>query len=290
MRSNGDEQLRFSCATVALPTVSVDDAPRLLRDSGIEGIEWRVGEHPAAMTSSASTFLTDNRCTLQPTVEAARHARRVCVDADIAIVGLAPYIAIGDFAALRLVLAMAAAAGAPMIRLQGARPGSRSSYREAAEATSAFLRAAVPECRAQGVKLVLEIHQDTVCPSASLAAQFAAPFDPADMGVIYDVGNLVFEGYEQHRLGLELLGAHLAHVHLKNAAVAPPAERPGVWRPRWAPLDDGQVDVPAFLSLLRSIRYRGWLSLEDLSTERDPRATLEHNTRFLRQIGALAAG
>jgi len=281
--------LRFSCATVSLPTVAVEDAPALLREIGLAGIEWRVGEHPAAMGSSAERFLTDNRCTLAPTVEAAVRARELCAEAGIAIVGLAPYIAIGDLDALATALDMARAAGAPLVRLQGARPGRSLGYREALAATEAFLAGAVPLAARAGVKLGLEMHQDTVAPSASMAARLVRPFDPRHLGVIYDAGNLIFEGYVRHGLGLEVLGAHLAHVHLKNATIAPPERRPGVWRPRWAPLDDGAIDVPAFLRALRQVGYGGWVSLEDLSTERTPVETLRHNAEVLRATGELVA-
>ena len=46
------------------------------------------------------------------------------------------------------------------------------------------------------------------------------------------------------------------------------------------------VDVPGFLDLLAETGYAGWVSLEDLSTERDPLATLRHNAEVLSAIGA----
>jgi hypothetical protein len=41
------------------------------------------------------------------------------------------------------------------------------------------------------------------------------------------------EGFEDRRIGAELLGPYLAHVHLKNAAFERPEEG-GVWKSRWA--------------------------------------------------------
>jgi sugar phosphate isomerase/epimerase len=278
-------RIRLACATVSLPTVSVEAAPTLLRETGITGIEWRVGAHPTAATSSAIPFLVDNQCTLELSEAAARRARALCADADVEIVGLAPYIATGDLDMLKRVLEMACIAETRMVRLQAARPGQGGTYIEARAATRRFLDVAVPLASERGVQLVLELHQETVTPSASSAATLVGDFDPAELGVIYDVGNLILEGYEHHALGLDVLGPHLAHVHLKNATYLPPSERPGVWRPTWAPLDDGVLDVAEFLDLLLAAGYDGWISLEDLSTKRAPVETLRHNAHVLEHAG-----
>jgi len=42
-------------------------------------------------------------------------------------------------------------------------------------------------------------------------------FDLRYIGIIYDLGNMVHEGYENYKLGLELLGDYLSYVHVKNA-------------------------------------------------------------------------
>jgi sugar phosphate isomerase/epimerase len=280
--------LRFGCATVALPTVPVEDAPRVLKAAGYDGIEWRVADDAGSMNHAPAASPKGGLCTLDLSVASALRARKLCDDAGVEIVGLAPYIRVGDTAMMSTVLDMAGAARAPMVRLQAPRIGrGRNSFAALFTATRSFLAIAARAATARGIKLVIEIHQHTICPSASLAAQLVAGFDAAAVGVIYDVGNMVLEGYEDHRIGFELLGDYLAHVHLKNASVVAPAERPGLWRYCWAALDDGLVDVPRFLSCLGEYRYRGWVSLEDLSTVREPIATLAHNANVLRELGAL---
>ena len=57
-----------------------------------------------------------------------------------------------------------------------------------------------------GVRALVEIHMGTIVPSASAAAQFCSRFDPRHVGVIHDAGNMVFEGFERYRMGLEVLG------------------------------------------------------------------------------------
>ncbi|MBT2233649.1 sugar phosphate isomerase/epimerase [Nonomuraea sp. NEAU-A123] len=124
------------------------------------------------------------------------------------------------------------------------------------------------------------LRQRTICPSAALAKQVVGHLPPHLVGVIYDPGNTVVEGSEDPRLALQILGEHLAHVHLKNAAYER-AEGGGPWRPRWTTMDDGVLDVPAILRLLESAGYRGWVSVEDFSTDRPPREALAFNAAYL---------
>lgn len=119
-----------------------------------------------------------------------------------------------------------------------------------------------------------------------MAERLVHGLDPAAVGVIYDVGNLVVEGFEDPRVGLGVLGPYLAHVHLKNAAWR---VVDGEWESYWAPLDAGIVDIRSFLQLLKSTGYAGWVSLEDLSTDRCCDETLAYNAHLLREWGFLAA-
>lgn len=273
--------IRYSYATVALPTLTPEEAVGHAAAAGYRGLEWKVGEAPHAAGSTAEPFLRGNRCTLALDPAAGARAARLCADAGLAVVGLAPYVQTGDRAALDRVLDVAVAAGAPQIRLQGPRPrpGGPGYHALFAQAV-AFLDEAQARAARRGVRIAVELHQGTIFPSASLAHRAVAHFDPVTVGVIYDVGNLVVEGYEDRRIATELLGPYLHHVHLKNAAVSP------VDGPRWSPLDDGAVDVAEVLAHLEEIGYAGWVSLEDLSTERDPLSTLRHNAKVLAACGA----
>jgi sugar phosphate isomerase/epimerase len=126
----------------------------------------------------------------------------------------------------------------------------------------------------------VEIHHGTICPSASSAYRLVSHFDPEAIGVIYDPGNMVFEGFEDYRLGIELLGPYLAHVHIKNAAYTIP-EKGGVWIPCWAPLEDGVVNFTWLFTALQEAGYDGWLSMEDFSEARPSGEELRHNYDFI---------
>ncbi len=280
--------MRFSVATVSLPTLDIATCIAHVRGAGFGGIEWRVEPRPGSIPDAvpAHPFLVDHRATLPLEVNAAAAAGRETRAAGLDVVGLAPYIEVGDTDMLRLACEMANAAGAAQIRLQAPRISrTNKPYALLFDETVAFFHQVQDAARAAGIRALLEIHHNTICSSAALAHRVVSRFDPDTIGVIYDLGNLVFEGYEAHDIALDLLGDHLGHVHLKNAAhFRSPG---GGWKPGWTPLEDGEIDVPATLELIARRGYTGWVSVEDMSLDRSPTATLHHNAAQLREWGLL---
>ncbi|WP_166462810.1 sugar phosphate isomerase/epimerase family protein [Amycolatopsis acidicola] len=276
--------MKFSVATICLPTVDIPGCIAEVRAAGFGGIEWRVEPRPGSIRDPrpAHPYLVDHHATLPLDVATVEAVARDTRAAGLDVIGLAPYIEVGDTEMLRLACDLANAAGAPQIRLQAPRISrTGKSYSDLFERTVAFFGEIEAAARAAGIRALLEIHHNTICPSASLAHRVVSRFDPAYVGVIYDLGNFVFEGYEAHELALDLLGEYLGHVHLKNAAhFRSPG---GGWQAAWTPLEDGEVDVPRVLGLIRQRGYTGWVSVEDLSLDRSPLATLRHNAAQLRE-------
>ncbi len=68
------------------------------------------------MRRSAQELLLDNRCTLWPGQTEPDQIREACAAAGLTIVGLAPYLAVGDLEALRAVLDLAGPGTAPSRR------------------------------------------------------------------------------------------------------------------------------------------------------------------------------
>jgi sugar phosphate isomerase/epimerase len=110
--------------------------------------------------------------------------------------------------------------------------------------------------------------------------------------VIHDAGNMVFEGFESYRMGLEVLGPYLAHVHLKNARWSPAGSRADGtirWAAAFAPLGEGSVDVRELLRALRAVGYDGWISFEDFSTDRPLLDRTRANLESARELLAAAS-
>jgi sugar phosphate isomerase/epimerase len=106
--------------------------------------------------------------------------------------------------------------------------------------------------------------------------------------VLYDPGNLVHEGFEQYRMGLELLGPYLAHVHVKNAGWLPATNStgpmdPASWRCAWQPVANGIVPWKLVLADLKAVGYQGAFGIEDFSNAYSSAELLK---LFVRQMNA----
>jgi sugar phosphate isomerase/epimerase len=274
--------MKVGVFTVGLPDLTPEEAAREIKAAGYDGVEWRVTRVPEEVHGQEPSFWGNNLCTLEPTEEEARRARSLCESMGLEVAGLGTYIGVGNLDAVDKAMNFAQVAGAPQIRV-GSGSLEGASYAAQFERARRYL-AGVEELAGQyGVKALVEIHHGTICPSASLAHRLISGLDPETVGVIFDPGNMVFEGFEDYRIGAELLGPYLAHIHLKNAAFDRPEGR-GTWRPRWAPLEDGVVDFERLFEALRAAGYDGWLVIEDFSAARPSREALRHNLGFVRDL------
>ena len=251
-----------------------EEAIETVARSGATGIEWRVDDRgPGA----GSDVFTDNRCTLR--FEDITRTVERCRRAGLEVVGLDTYVDTGDVATARRAAAAAAEAGVGWFRFRAPwRDGT--AWSEHAQAARRFVDELERITSRHGVRALLELHQRSICPSASLTARILDGADPALIGAIYDVGNLLVEGYEDHDTAIELLGAHLAHVHVKNARYVPSG--PGTpWVLQWSPMDDGLLDIVALRRALHRGGYRGWLSLEDFTADLAPVEALRRGLEVL---------
>lgn len=277
--------MRVGVFTVGLPNFTPEEGAREISKAGYEGVEWRVTHVAEEYRDEEPSFWRNNLCTLEPTAEGAERARIIAEREALQTVGLGTYIEVEDLEATEEAMRFAKRAGAPQIRVGVGKTGE-ASYADLFAASTEFLADVEALAREYGVKALVEIHHGTICPSASLAYRLVSRFDPATVGVIYDPGNMAREGFEDYRIGTEILGPYLAHVHLKNAGFDRP-EGGGTWKARWTPLEDGVVDFGALFEALARIGYDGWLVVEDFSRTRPSREVLSHNLRLVREYLAV---
>jgi sugar phosphate isomerase/epimerase len=277
--------MKFAVFTVSLPEWTPEEAVRNLADLGYDGVEWRIADDPPRATPG---FWQGNRCTfpLSSFVEHAPRIRSLTDAAGLAIPAIASYVQAADPENVERVLRGAAALGTPMARIQVPRYDGRANYVELWERARRDYLEVERLARAHGVKALLEIHHQTIVPSASAARRFLDGLAPEWVGAIYDPGNMVWEGHEQYRLGLETLGPYLAHVHAKNSAWRQSGQRADgslAWQAEWVPLDAGIVDLGDLFAALRHVGYDDWVSIEDFSTERPLAERVRDNLRSLRR-------
>ncbi|MCC7493362.1 MAG: sugar phosphate isomerase/epimerase [Fimbriimonadaceae bacterium] len=281
--------MKFSATSVMLPEHDLGETVELLAALGFEGVEWRCRRIPANTIGQPYSPWGNVKHDLSPTNLKARGGEltKACAARGLEVVGLATNMPADQLDEVRLVAEGCAEWGIPLFRL-GAPRGYRASenYRTLLDDTRRAFEAALAICAPLGVKAILEIHRGTVACSASQAYLVARDFDPAQLGVIFDVANMSLgEGAEPVTMGLDLLGEYVAHVHIGGGRPTSGERRDDGQLPwKWDVCDlaDSILDVPAFLRALHERQYAGYLSLEDFRGI-DPVTKLGGQLAYLKQ-------
>jgi sugar phosphate isomerase/epimerase len=275
--------MRFSVFTASTPDWTPAEAAQNLAAQGWDGIEWRITDQEVAPEPG---FWAGNRATwpLTGLEDSLNEIARVTADAGLAFSGIGGYARSDNHPDVERMLAATAALGAERVRVTMPRT-DEGEYRALFAAARADLEWVAERAKHHGVTALVELHHETITPSASAALRLVDGLDPEHVGVIHDLGNLLIEGQERQESAFELLGPYLAHIHIKNAswiAGAPDADGIVPWRNEWAPLRTGQANVRAYLAALVRHGYDGWVTLEDFSTELPLAERTADNLAFVR--------
>lgn len=281
--------MQYAVFAVMMPEYSPAEAAPLLREAGYEGVEWRV-TRPAYRPDSAPSYWSNNRCTIDiATVDQyAPELARLTRDAGLEMPALGTYLNYRDLPDIERAMRAAAEMGVPRLRVGPAAYDRAIGYPKLFAATLAGFVDVQKLAQTYGVQACIEIHPGNICSSPSLAERLLRHFDPRYIGAILDPGNMIHEGYEDWRLGMEVLGPYLAHVHLKNAGWEVAGARPTGetdWRGTAAAIDRGIIDFRRVLEDLRAVGYDSWGSFEDFSASGSTRDKLARNIAYMRALG-----
>ena len=282
--------MKLAVFTVSLPEWTPEQAVQRLAAQGWDGIEFRVVDAPPVSADQTPGFWSGNRCTVGLSEFATRapELARLARDAGLGLPGVGAYPTCEEPEDVERALVGTAALGAPSVRVRTPALGS-APYPDLFDRARAAFPAIADRAGELGVKVVVELHHGTVVSSPSAALRLLDELDPARIGVLHDVGNMLAEGNEDVLAGLQMLGPYLAHVHVKNGRWSP-GDRRGdgtrAWSFGWTPMADGQADLPALFAALRSVGYDGWVSSEDFSTDLPLEERTAGNLALLRSLAA----
>ncbi len=277
--------MKLSIFTASTPEWTPAEAAEILAGQGWDGIEWRVTDQDDAPEPG---FWAGNRATwpLTGLEERLTEIAAVTRGAGLEYSGIGGYARSYDRPNVERMLAATAALGAGRVRVTMPMV-DEGSYRELFARTRDDLEWAGERAAHHGVTVLVELHHRTIVASASAAIRLLDGLDPAHVGVIHDVGNLVIEGQEDYRAGFDMLGPYLAHAHVKNIAWSAVSQEPGgvtKWRPDWATMRGGQADIAGYLKALRDFGYDAWVTCEDFSTELPLEQRCADNLAYLRSL------
>lgn len=286
--------MKFAVFTVMTPDCTIERTVELLQKHGYDGVEWRFTMTDPSKLEEVPSFWGNNLSTVQAdaSLEELRTIKRLADAAGLQSPNLASYIKSGDIEATERAMRAAKELGSPSVRIGVPGYNRTRPYAELVAEARDYLRETEALSRTYGVKGLIEIHFGNIATSASLARHLVEGFDSDNIGVIYDPGNMVHEGYEQYRMGLEVLGPYLAHVHVKNAVwTRTEHERSGnegshepLWRAIWSPIPSGIVHWPQVIADLKAVGYDGWLSFEDFSGSAPSEELLRDNIAYIRSL------
>lgn len=291
--------MKLSVYTVSLPEYDIEQSVELIREMGYDAVEWRVDStagiplsmFPADVDPYTIRYWADNKSTLDVNnvMEDCLKAKALCDKAGLEIVNLAG--SIGNEETLEQILEAAAAIGVKTVRGPMTAYTADKPFTEQLQAAREYLIRVEPLLKKHGIKMLLETHHGMITASASATMRLLEGLDPNSFGVIFDPGNMVFEGYEDYAKSFDMLGDYLAHVHVKNAAQNPAGENElgaTKYSKDWMPLDKGSADLAYLVECLVKIGYQGALSVEDFSNELPTREKLEQDAVYLRKLLAAA--
>ncbi|MGP4039271.1 sugar phosphate isomerase/epimerase family protein [Gracilibacillus sp. D59] len=277
--------MKLSVFSVMTPDMEPEELVVELKQLGFDGVEWRYKEIPADSTKEPISFWGNNKCTLTPAIsdEEIKQLKAKSDGHDIEVVSVTPYLTTGDLAETEQVLKVAKTFGASFIRLGVPKYNRSEHFDTLFENCKRYLKECETLCSKYGVQGLIETHHQTIAASASAAYRLVEGLDPNAIGVLYDPGNMVHEGYENYRMGMELLGPYLAHVHVKNAKwVKDSSKDDHQWKVAWELVDEGIVDWVQVIEDLKSVNYEGYIGLEDFSAKKETKEILKYNIDWIK--------
>ena len=277
---------KYAVFTVMCPECDLEQTATLAKSLGFDGLEWRVTKKaPEPITkvsywgANKSTVDVDNIDT-----DLAR-AKKIADANGLAMPILGTYMRAADSEVVERVMKAAASVGCQKMRVGPPAYDGKRPYPELYEEAVRDYQKVEKLAKQYGVQACVEMHMNIITPSAGLAHRLVSHFDPKYVGVIFDPGNMVTEGFENYQMGLELLGPYLSHVHAKNMMWVRTGEENGVakWEARMAATKQGQTDWKAVVAALKKVNYQGWLSFEDFS-DGDTKTKLSEAIGYLKGL------
>jgi len=279
---------KYAVFTVMCPACDLEETAALASEAGLDGLEWRVTKKAPEPITEVS-YWGANRSTVDIEDVAAdlKRAKAIADRYSLVMPVLGTYMKCEDLDLVEAAMRAAQEVGVPKMRVgtplyDGSRP-----YGELFEEAVGHFKQVATLARKYRVQACIEMHMGNITPSAGLAHRLVSKFDPSEVGVIFDPGNMVVEGFENYQMGLELLGPYLSHVHAKNVLWEKTGEENGAakWQWKMAAVTEGQADWTAIVRALKKVAYDGWLSFEDFSAG-DTKQKLTAGVRYLRKLEA----
>ncbi len=275
--------LQISLYTLLANKVSLEEAVRLAAGAGFDAVDIRMHEDGVHITPDISD--TD-----------AANVRRLVEDAGLHVSGLTTYWEAGrveraearaQLDGIARSLHTAAVLGARFMRISSADYASGYDYEVCRAAFRDQIARVAEMGLAHGIVVTPEQHGGRYIASAGQCLDMLRGLEHPNLGVVFDPGNAVSEGFERPWVQVRMLGRWIRNVHVKNrmtAAGEPLAhERLAGSNVR---VDEGVLNWDTIADELVAIGYDGYLTAEDFAEFDSLEEKFAWNARFLRALAA----
>lgn len=182
-------------------------------------------------------------------------------------------------ASLKDVLQIAAALGAPIIRVWASDVGSEEAEEGVWQETVREVREAAASAAKMGMILAAEMHSKTLADTGASARRLVEEVDSEAFGLNFQASSNLEE--EKPMARLEAVLPKVVHLHAQN--YAPLAGRGN--RVERVALADGIIDYRSLVSRLREAGYQGYLAVEFCpSNVKDKAYAIAQDFEFLRSL------
>ncbi|MCM8805370.1 MAG: sugar phosphate isomerase/epimerase [Candidatus Omnitrophica bacterium] len=260
--------MKFSIQTIILPYNDLKEIGEIAHKYGYNGVEWRV--LPDASLKDFGPEVKNNLavCTLKKNIPL---IKKICADFNLETAGFSSYVEMDQIEDIKIIRDAGCELGCPFFRIRGLYYRRDRNYHEIIEEGWRKFEKVEKILENYPIKAAIEIHNGFAVSSCAAAYHFCSKFTPKHLGVIHDPGNQVIEGREDAKMGIEILGPYLVHVHFKNLIWENAGKREDgttVWKPKSVPVNEGIIDWRDYLTQLKALNYNGFLSNEDMDVSR----------------------
>jgi sugar phosphate isomerase/epimerase len=242
--------MKLSFSTLGCPDWSLDQVLTCAADNGYHGVELR-GLHGEINLPQAPEFAATQIAATKQRLDSAGCAV-VCVGSSARFAPQEPEVRREMLDEVRAYADLAAALGAPMVRVFGGNIPEGVSRDDCLRYAGEALAQAGEIAAERGVSVALETH-DAFSLGRQVAELLRAADSPA-VGSLWDIHHPYRQG-ESLQATMDCLRGTLMHTHLKDSVVDGDKHR-------YTLLGEGSIPVAEALQLLRDEGYDGYLSLE----------------------------
>ena len=274
--------MKLSVYTLIFKEYKIEQIAKVLNELGYDGIEIRVHTDGIHLPIEASK-------------EEVTQVKKIVNSYGLEVPAVSSYVKLGypedkwkeeKKKALK-VAKIAQLLEAPYFRVQTAGYDERLGYEKIRELIRNQIEDLHTSLKNNSIEVIPVIEQHgggCIASSAGIIIDLIRGIEPEKIGVLYDPGNAVWEGWEPPKVQIDILKEYIRHVHVKNYDRDPKNPRKCIP----ASLDSGIVDWEEVIFTLHKFGYRGYLSLEDfrpIPPEQKSKEALNYLRSILRKLG-----